>query len=164
MQSFFHINFISFLLLCTAAVVVVKVSKSPLITSTVNELFHNSLGIKLLGLTLRTLLIPFALLSFAAYLQANFIQFGLDQLNETSSRSKVHYLVGISYRINTIGSVSHSTMWQTKTCCTKIYFLFAFYYHFIFHPSHDNDMGASMVLYQYWAGKSLQKFNYPSDQ
>ena len=63
----------SFLLSCTA-VMVLRVSKLPLITF--NELFHNSLGI--VGLTLGTLLLPivYVLLGFKAY-QANFIQFGL---------------------------------------------------------------------------------------
>ena len=74
--------FMSFLLLCTAVVVLVA-SKLQLLT--LNELLHNTLGI--VGLILGVLLLPCALLGLAAY-QANFIQFWLDQHIEAPN----HYL------------------------------------------------------------------------
>ena len=77
--SFFFM-FMSFLLLCTAEVVLLA---SKLQLTTVNELFHNTLGI--LGLILGVLLLPCVLLGLAAY-RANFIQFGLDQLIEAPNR------------------------------------------------------------------------------
>ena len=65
-----------FLLLCTAELVIVA---SELRIITLNKLFHNPLGT--LGLILIILSLPCAILGFAAY-QANFIQYGLDQLIE----------------------------------------------------------------------------------
>ena len=73
--SFFLI-FMFFLLLCTAELVIVA---SELRIFTLNKLFHNPLGT--LGLILIILSLPCAILGFAAY-QANFIQYGLDQLIE----------------------------------------------------------------------------------
>ena len=109
--SFFFV-FMSLLLLCTAEVVLLA-SKLPL--ATLNEMFHNINTLRILGLILGVLSLPCVLLGLAAY-QANFIQFGLDQLIEAPNRCLglfIHYTM-LAFHMGSLPLALFFILWCNK--------------------------------------------------